>query len=139
MSLLKQLIPVERFKEGFTTCAALLKSQPKLALVNLEDRPLGVHKNASKTPHRLERPPTSKSPSPPETAWMAFYPKGSINPKAPIPGGLGFYMSGPTGFATKLEQGAKEVLLSYRMMFQEDWEWKRGGKLPGVCKSLDHY
>ncbi|KAJ7133559.1 hypothetical protein C8R44DRAFT_772670, partial [Mycena epipterygia] len=65
-------------------------------------------------------PPESSTPA---ISWEAFYPKGSINPSAPLPGGFGFYLSGPSAFASKLESGATHVILSYRMMLQSDWEW----------------
>lgn len=77
---------------------------------------------------------------PPSTAWEALYPKGSINPSAEIPGGFGFYLAGTKDFSDLLEgpgQGqpsATEVVMSYRMMLERDWEWAKGGKLPGICK-----
>jgi hypothetical protein len=66
-------------------------------------------------------------------AWEAFYPEGSINPSATIPGGFTFYLKGPLDFAKRLES-ATEALFSYRVMFEEEWEWVKGGKLPGLCK-----
>ncbi|TFK65183.1 hypothetical protein BDN72DRAFT_845832 [Pluteus cervinus] len=68
----------------------------------------------------------------PKEAWEAFYPKGSINPNAPLPGGFSFYLSGPTAFANALSDGATEVILSYRVMLETEWEWVKGGKLPGI-------
>lgn len=127
------LIPVEDFKDGFTTCANL--EDDRITLVPLEDKALGVHKISSRTKHEVVCPPPCCSPSkalpPPTLAWEAFYPEGSINPKAKIPGGFGFYLSGPTSFSGQLENGAQEVLMSYRMMLEENWEWVKGGKLPG--------
>jgi len=60
-----------------------------------------------------------------------FFPEGSINPSGTIPGGFGFYLSGPSNFAKRLES-ATEALFSYRVMFEEGWEWMKGGKLPGL-------
>ena len=71
---------------------------------------------------------------PPKTAWEAFYAKGSISPKTEKPGGMGFYLSGPPDFAKVLDKGATEAMFSYRVMFQHDWEWVKGGKLPGTCE-----
>lgn len=131
------LIPAKDFKNGFTTCEHL--KDDRVTLTPLDDKPLGVHKISSRTTHILVSPPPCRSPPsnlpPPTRAWEAFYPEGSINPKADIPGGFGFYLSGPPSFARQLEEGAKEVLMSYRMMLGEDWEWVKGGKLPGFCES----
>ncbi|KAJ7017896.1 polysaccharide lyase family 14 protein [Mycena alexandri] len=131
---LSHLIPVHAFRSGFTACPSLVL--PKIQRVSLKDLDLGVHKVTPRTNHTLvPAPPTEDSDSEwptPSLAWEAFYPKGSINPSAPIPGGFGFYVSGPTDFATKLQSGATHVILSYRMTLQNDWEWVKGGKLPGI-------
>jgi hypothetical protein len=129
------LIPPFEFQSGFTTSTAI--SDHRIELVDLDDKQLGVHKSSSRTPHQLVTPPTTSHPHqlpPPEIAWEAFYPKGSINPKASIPGGFGFYLSGPKSFSDKLANGAREVIFGYRMMLQSGWEWAKGGKLPGVCE-----
>jgi hypothetical protein len=131
-------LPLSEFQSGFTTSTAI--SDHRIENVDLDDKQLGVHKSSSRTPHRLVTPPATSLPAPcelpsPAKAWEAFYPKGSINPKASIPGGFGFYLSGPTSFSDKLANGATEVIFSYRMMLQSGWEWAKGGKLPGVCES----
>ena len=124
------------FEFGFTTCKHI--QHPKIQLFELDDDQLGVHKVSSRTTHKVVQPPNStlanmESLPSPETAWEAFYPEGSINPSADIPGGFSFYLSGPREFADRLES-ASEVVMSYRMMLQDGWHWKKGGKLPGVCK-----
>ena len=121
------------FDFGFTTCKHI--QHPKIQLFDLDDHQLGVHKVSSKTTHNVVQPPLVNSGSlpSPETAWEAFYPKGSINPSADIPGSFSFYLSGPREFADRLE-AASEAVMSYRMMLQDGWEWNKGGKLPGVCK-----
>ena len=126
------------FSFGFTTCKHI--QHLKVQLVKLDDRELGVHKVSSRTTHKVVQPPSPNSTlvnwgslPPPDTAWEAFYPEGSINPSADIPGGFSFYLSGPQEFADRLET-ASEVVMSYSMMLQDGWEWKKGGKLPGVCK-----
>ena len=58
-----------------------------------------------------------------------------MNPSGSIPGGFGPYLSGPTAFAKRLET-AKEAIFSYRLMLQKDWEWVKGGKLPGICERI---
>ncbi|KAJ6504705.1 hypothetical protein C8R47DRAFT_1245747, partial [Mycena vitilis] len=133
------LIPVDAFRSGFTACPSLVVRNVKQ--VALTDSDLGVHKVTSRTNHPLVPPPPSDSehsdadwPNP-SLAWEAFYPQGSINPSAPIPGGFGFYLSGPSAFSSKLESGATHVVLSYRMMLQSGWEWVKGGlKSPGICE-----
>ncbi|KAJ7464745.1 polysaccharide lyase family 14 protein [Mycena galericulata] len=133
---LSHLIPVDTFQSGFTACPSLIL--PKIDAAALEDEDLGVHKVTSRTSHPLVTPPAEASHSnstdwpAPSRAWEAFYPKGSINPSAPMPGGFGFYLSGPPTFASRLESGATHVVLSYRMMLQSEWEWVKGGKLPGI-------
>ncbi|KAF5354767.1 hypothetical protein D9756_005747 [Leucocoprinus leucothites] len=127
------LIPVSNFKSGFTTCTDLHEDD-RVVVLALTDSTLGVHKVNSGTTHKLVCPPTPSDASdlpPPKEAWEAFYPEGSINPGGPNPGGFGFYLSGPESFSKQLQGGALEVVMSYRMMLQTDWEWVKGGKLPG--------
>ncbi|KIJ94831.1 polysaccharide lyase family 14 protein [Laccaria amethystina LaAM-08-1] len=133
---LSPLIPIPNFLTGFTTCTSL--NDKRIQILTLDDQSLGVHRISHSTTHNttIPPPPQSLSPSssnipPPNVAWEAYYPKGSINPTAPIPGGFSFYLSGPPFFSEALE-GAKEVVMSYRMMLAEEWDWVKGGKLPGV-------
>ncbi|KAF7428986.1 hypothetical protein PC9H_008224 [Pleurotus ostreatus] len=131
------LLPVPEFLSGFTTCPSL--STELLTIISLDDHCLGVHKITRRTTHEVVEPPkeprqdipclSNTIPSP-TVAWEAKYTKGSINPSAPIPGGFGFYLSGPSDFLESLRCGAQEVLLSYRMMLSDDWDWMKGGKLP---------
>ena len=134
-------IPVLHFKTGFTTNQHI--THPFIEKLPLTDDALGVHKISSRTSHRTVKPPEPvvglEKPCPlppPDTAWEACYPTGSVNPTAPIPGGFSFYLSGPDSFSRCLERGAKDVLFSYRMMLEPGWEWAKGGKLPGVCMFL---
>ncbi|EIW80200.1 polysaccharide lyase family 14 protein [Coniophora puteana RWD-64-598 SS2] len=134
------LFPITHFKTGFTTCASV--SHPSLTSVPLTDDALGVHK-AFSLPHELVAPPSSPDPSYPEagttpdgapapgTAWQARYPKGSINPRSDREGGSVFYIAGPPDFAKALEE-SREALISYRVLLDAEWEWVRGGKMPGM-------
>ncbi|OBZ65906.1 hypothetical protein A0H81_14112 [Grifola frondosa] len=91
---------------------------PDIARIPLNDTALGVHKVSSGTTHPV-----------------ATFPQGSINPgnKHAPAGGLGFYLHGPNGFAKHLKDHVpKEVLMSYDVMFEEGWDWRKGGKLPGI-------
>jgi hypothetical protein len=132
---MEYLIPVPKFRSGFTTSVDL--HAENLTQAALTDSSLGVHKVTSRTAHPLVPPPQPvhddpSDLSPPRLAWEATYPKGSINPSAQIPGGFGYYISGPSYFKHDLSR-TKETVLSYRMMLQEGWQWAKGGKLPGVC------
>jgi hypothetical protein len=138
---LHHLVPVDKFQSGFTVCDSL--EIAGIESTDLDDSKLGVHKVTSRTSHRVVVPPlpvetvtSSTDGGLPAVAWEAFYPKGSINPSAPIPGGFGFYCSGTADFASALQAGATNVIVSYRMMLQSDWEWVKGGKLPGICLYL---
>ncbi|KAJ7464742.1 polysaccharide lyase family 14 protein [Mycena galericulata] len=159
---LSHLIPLTTFHSGFTTCCFNVGPRrqtacpspviPGVDSVALHDPDLGVHYVESRTSHPLVIPPYVESELAmdgtnsemltnmseftadwvaPSLAWEAFYPNGSINPSGSIAGGFGFYLFGPPSFASRLE-GATHVILSYRMMLQNDWEWVKGGKLPGI-------
>ncbi|KAI5987349.1 polysaccharide lyase family 14 protein [Pisolithus orientalis] len=128
------LFPIQDFVLGFTTCPSA-PALPNLMNATLSDSALGIHKNTGKLTHNVVCPPPPIRPSShpePQLAWEARYPKGSCSPKTPLPGGLGFYLAGPKTFSNALERGAGEAVFSYRMMLQKDWEWVKGGKLPGA-------
>lgn len=120
---------------SWSTCTSL--ESDFVTKFPLDDRVLNVHRVSSRTSHNIVVPPPPISSSahcvPPEQAWEAFYPKGSINPTNKIAGGFGFYMSGPADFRDSLRE-ASEVLVSYSVMFQSDFEWQKGGKMPGICE-----
>jgi hypothetical protein len=128
------LIPISEFITGFTTSSHV--HHKNLQHVPLADKELGVHKVASRTTHKLVIPPPASISNAPTLAWEAVYPNGSINPSAKIPGGFEFYLSGPTNLSQSLET-ASEAIFSYRMMLQDEWEWVKGGKLPGACEFCD--
>ncbi|KAF8641434.1 hypothetical protein AX16_009947 [Volvariella volvacea WC 439] len=161
-SLQHDLIPVSNFSVGFSTCEIFKDDRARderVRYVKLDDKLLGVHRLVkSQRSHNLVHPPkpreepndqagstssaraTSSNPPPPPLplptqAWEAVYPKGSINPGSSIPGGFGFYMSGEEEFR-KVLAGANgagdEAVMSYRVMFEKGWEWRKGGKLPGI-------
>jgi hypothetical protein len=120
----KPLFPVE-FKQGFTTSTDV--KHPSVVNVPLEDKALGTHRIQKSMPQRKV---VEKSG---HLSWQAFYPQGSINPAGKIKGGFGFYIGGPDSFQKKL-QHSTEVMFSYRVLFQRDFQWVKGGKLPGICK-----
>ncbi|KAH9057016.1 hypothetical protein EDB83DRAFT_2292791 [Lactarius deliciosus] len=60
------------------------------------------------------------------TMLQVFYPKGSINPARKPQGGSQFY-------AAPLDlQNARSVTLAYSVFFPSDFDWVKGGKLPGL-------
>ena len=126
-----------RILTGFTTYAS--SDVPTLALVRLDDKELGVHRVTSNTRHDLVIPPVTVPGGDSTTpAWEAFFPAGSINPgnKASPPGGFGFYLHGPPSFSAALKQlsGHAEVVFTYSVLFEDNFEFVKGGKLPGICE-----
>ena len=130
-------ISASRIVAGFTTCPS--SSTPVVTLVELSDKTLGVHKVTSNTTHALSPPSVPVPGSPPDAlAWEAVFPAGSINPgnKTAPPGGFGFYLRGPPPFAEALKdvRDESEVVFSYDVLFEDGFDWVKGGKLPGICK-----
>ncbi|KAM5545157.1 hypothetical protein V8D89_001268 [Ganoderma adspersum] len=124
-----------RILTGFTTYPS--SDVPTLALVGLDDKELGVHRVTSSTTHDLAIPPVPVPGGDATTqAWEAIFPKGSINPgnKTSPHGGFGFYLRGPTDFAEALKRldGHAEVVFVYSVLFEEGFEFMKGGKLPGI-------
>ncbi|KAJ7643707.1 polysaccharide lyase family 14 protein [Roridomyces roridus] len=146
LSLSHHLFPVSSFSTAFTTYCFNLGPRgidsaacptlhvPGVDSVALRDADVGTTPRRGRaTGSGLSPPDLSEVDWPaPSLAWEAFYPNGSINPAAAIPGGFGFYVAGPAAFSEKLAAGATHAVLSYRMMLQEGWEWVKGGKLPGI-------
>ncbi|KAJ3528443.1 hypothetical protein NM688_g7999 [Phlebia brevispora] len=127
-------VPPSLIVSGFTTSTAI-KIQ-NVAHVELSDSMLGVHKVSSQTTHRVVTTPDSKK------AWEAYFPEGSINPgnkQAPA-GGFGFYLRGPKAFQDILKREApEEVIMGYEVMFEDGWQWRKGGKLPGIYGGVDEF
>lgn len=130
------LFPVAQYEQGFTT-AGWEGGFQNITHVPLADKPLGVHKSGGQLPHNVVFPPPPRAVADGETipqlAWESLFPQGSINPAGDIKGGFGFYLTGPPGFAARLET-ATEALFSYKVMFEDGFEWVKGGKLPGACE-----
>lgn len=66
---------------------------------------------------------------------QAHYPKGSYTFTHSPEGGLSFYAPGPD--AVDLTT-AKEATFGYSVMFEDGFEWQKGGKLPGLCEYLSY-
>jgi hypothetical protein len=100
----------------------------QIAHVALSDNALGVTKISAGTEHPVVTGPRTKS-----KAWKATFPKGSYAPSSGSTlGGFAFYLNGPQAFSSQLSS-AKEVITSYSVMLDADWEFGKGGKLPGQC------
>ncbi|KAL7277514.1 hypothetical protein ACG7TL_008435 [Trametes sanguinea] len=127
-------VPPSRISLGFTT--STLPDLPQVAVVPLLDKELGVHKITLATTHRLVQPPIPVNDDESQLAWEAVFPSGSINPgnKSAPPGGFGFYLRGPAAFAQALQDSSvnQEVVMGYDVLFQEDFHFQKGGKLPGI-------
>ncbi|KAI9063941.1 polysaccharide lyase family 14 protein [Trametes sanguinea] len=127
-------IPQSRIAIGFTTSNIL--NTPHVAVVALSDKELGVHKVTSATTHLLVQPPIPVDGDASRLAWEAVFPAGSINPgnKSAPPGGFGFYLRGPPAFAQALQDSSvnQEVIMGYDVLFEEDFQFRKGGKLPGI-------
>jgi len=131
-SLASLLFPISNYHRGFTTNPTI--DLPGIDHIKLSDDALCLHKSSSRTTHTIVIPPAPSKPQEipsPELAYEAFYPPGGLHPSSLLPSGFSCYLSGPPWFA-KSAHGAREVLWSYRVMFEEEWEPALGGKLPGV-------
>lgn len=64
---------------------------------------------------------------------QAHYPEGSYTFTHSPEGGLSFYAPGPDEVDLTT---AKEATFGYSVMFEEGFEWQKGGKLPGLCECL---
>ncbi|KAI0264193.1 hypothetical protein BC834DRAFT_884177 [Gloeopeniophorella convolvens] len=120
-------IPRDTILVGFTTNHNL-PARPQIAHVPIsKDSALGVHK--VNNPKILLHPTVHVHD---RDAWEALYPKGSINPTGVVKGGFGFYLAGPKAFADAMAAGAREAVVGYEMLFEDGFQWAKGGKLPGV-------
>ncbi|KAI0359309.1 hypothetical protein OH77DRAFT_1017373 [Trametes cingulata] len=127
-------VPEARILTGFTTSNLVIS--PLISTVALSDKELGVHKVTSRTTHRVVEPPVPVQGDEGQRAWEAVFPEGSINPgnsTAP-PGGFGFCLRGPPDFARALGDvdTSREVVMGYDVLFEDGFDFRKGGKLPGI-------
>lgn len=132
-------IPTSHILSGFTTCPTL--SLPHVAHVALSDKALSVHKVSSRFTHNVVVPPHADADH--SSAWEAVFAAGSIAPgnKDLPPGGFGLYVRGPSAFKDELARAgdAQEVLMSYEVLFEDGFEWQKGGKLPGLYGGVGEF
>lgn len=113
------------YSSGFTTASDV--SVSGVSSVELSDNALNVIKVQSGMSHNV----VTQSG---KTAWEANYPEGSWNPSNTPLGGFGFYLGGTDEFSSAVSNGAKEVMFAYSIMFEDGFDFNKGGKLPGACK-----
>jgi hypothetical protein len=112
-------------QSGFTISPHI--KHPDVLHVPFEDKDLGVHNVWSGSSRRRVLV------APARLAWETVYRNGSVNPSGEIPGGFGLYMRGPQDWSDRLAE-ANEVLISYSVLFESDFDFVKGGKLCGVCE-----
>ena len=118
--LLKKLFPIAHIS-SWTTSTSSGSALP------LNDNTLGVTKLLSALSHNYVTAPDGKK------SMQAHYPEGSYTFGHQPEGGLSFYAKGPSNFDLA---NAKEVTFSYSVLFEDGFEFNKGGKLPGVCECL---
>ncbi|KAF8578466.1 polysaccharide lyase family 14 protein [Ramaria rubella] len=116
-------IPV---KSGWTTSTGVV-GVPDITNFDLSDSELGVHRVSSGTTHEVSTLSDGVS-----KAWVAVYRKGSYKPSGEIKGGFGFYVKGPEGEWRNKLPDSSEIVVAYAVRFQEDFDFIKGGKLPGI-------
>ncbi|KAG8903743.1 hypothetical protein FRB99_002834 [Tulasnella sp. 403] len=116
-------------RRGFTASPTTPRIHRRLIHVNLADKPLGVTKVSSGTTHDIIDDVPRGLPG--TKAWKAVYPEGSINPGNSPRGGFGFYLAGPGESICDLSC-ATDVLFSYAVYFEPEFDFNLGGKLPGL-------
>ena len=66
------------------------------------------------------------------SSMKAHYPNGSYTPEHDPQGGFSFYGPGPSNVDLTT---AKEATFAYSVYFPSGFNFSKGGKLPGLCKS----
>lgn len=117
-------------QSGWTT--SISSERPShIVRISLSDSELGVNHISSGTTHNICTLSDNAV-----KVWEAVYPKGSYKPSGETRGGFGFYLEGPAEgeWRTKLAN-ASEVVFGYAVRFEKEFDFVKGGKLPGVCAS----
>lgn len=131
------LLP-SRISSGFTISPHVHLN--RVAMTQFKDDVLDVHHKWDRSSRELVHVALNR------WAWETEYKNGSINPAGEgicqlihlsptlnlraVPGGFGFYMSGPKAWSSHLPV-AKEVMFSYSVLFEEGFEWVKGGETLG--------
>jgi hypothetical protein len=112
-------VSVKSGSQGWTTVEGAEGGVP------LSDATFNPTKLLSGLPHSYVNAPDGKK------AMKAHYPKGSYTFGHSPEGGLSFYSPGPSSVDLTT---AKEVTLGYSVMFDKNFQFTKGGKLPGLCE-----
>ncbi|KAI0317489.1 hypothetical protein OF83DRAFT_1058634 [Amylostereum chailletii] len=121
--ILGQLFPSGQPDDSWTTLAGADGALP------LNDQTLGVGSNIKVLPHPYVQTPGDDS----RLAMRAHFNKGAWGLKKEILGGMSWYGPGATDDWTS----AKEMTFGYSILFDEGFEWAKGGKLPGLYFGQD--
>ena len=127
---LHHLFPIAILSGWTTATASEHSTHPAIRHVSLSDSQLGVHRVLSGTTHEVCTLSDGIA-----KAWEAVYRKGSYRPSGEIRGGFGFYVKGPGQEWANNLSNSEEVVFGYALRFQKGFEFVKGGKLPGVCRS----
>jgi hypothetical protein len=119
-SILPAVFPagVKTGNEGWTTVEGATGALP------LSDSTFEATKIVSHLSHPYDTAPDGKK------AMKAHYAKGSFRLSSSPAGGLSFYAPGPQNVDLTT---AKEATLGYSVYFDKNFQWNKGGKLPGLC------
>ncbi|KAI0303313.1 hypothetical protein B0F90DRAFT_1710040 [Multifurca ochricompacta] len=116
--LIKAVFPIGQGSQSWTTAQG---AGDELPISDATFRPTNNMRSLSHN--------TVTSPGPnPKPAIEAIFPAGSWTFGHGNDGGFSFYAPGPEEVDLTI---AKEATFGYSVMFEEGWEWNRGGKLPG--------
>ena len=119
-SLLEQLLPIVNSVASWTT-------SPSAEALPLDDATFRPTKEIKNLSHNYVNAPDGKK------SMQAHYPKGSFTFGNQPQGGFSFYAPGPQDVDLST---AKEALFGYSVFFPENFDFVKGGKLPGICKFL---
>ena len=122
-SLLEQLLPIANSVASWTT-------SPSAEALPLNDATFRPTKEIKSLSHNYVNAPDGKK------SMQAHYPKGSFTFGNKPQGGFSFYAPGPQNVDLST---AKEATFGYSVFFPENFDFVKGGKLPGICKPLSFF
>lgn len=122
-SVSSSLFPVSPQISYWTTDSGIANSSP------LSDATFRPHNQITALSHDYVTAPDGKK------SMQAQYPEGSYTFSHDPQGGFSFYAPGPSSVDLTT---AKEATFSYDVYFPSGFNFVKGGKLPGLCKSFPH-
>ena len=115
------VFPLGRGLQSWTT---LQSAGDALPIADATFRP--TKDNKALTHDTVTSPEVNSSP-----AMLAIFPKG-CHSRSQTKGGFSFCAPGPANVDLTT---AREVTFGYSVMFEQDFQFNKGGKLPGLCES----